>query len=322
MSGKFSGSIGTLSPGLLSIGRYSFANSVVILPAALYVSGLEAVFTYNELELNTKNSPDSYKITKISGLYDADIRDLREIRPNQHGEIAYHSYYSGRTIIINGEIRAGNLSKLRNMIRDLQIAFNDFSELPLTLSIPNFDNIYINCKKMAALDIEEANDSLIPKRNFMISLRAKDPRFYSETLVTTEIIPSGIGFEGRTYNLDYSRAYDEYSADSDSAEVENVGGFSNSPVMKIYGPCLNPTIYNTTTNTKLIFECEISDGDYYEINLFEGAIIDSLGNSRTSSLSATSDNFYIDVGQNIINFIVGSYNSSTKLEIFSRNSWI
>src|ERR1044072_4678330 len=97
--------------------------------------GIEAQFVYNGLVLNDRRSVDRFVINEVTGIDDADVRDAREDNPEADGESAFNSFYSGRTITLRGEIRAGNISRLREMQSDLKRAFNPLNE-------SNIDIIY------------------------------------------------------------------------------------------------------------------------------------------------------------------------------------
>jgi hypothetical protein len=87
--------------------------------------GLESVFEYNGLTLNDRRSVDRYRLTAITGLDDADVRDTREVNPDFDGETAYQALYGGRTITLTGEIQTGNLDYLRYMQHYLKATFDD-----------------------------------------------------------------------------------------------------------------------------------------------------------------------------------------------------
>ena len=70
---------------------------------------------------------DRYRLSAITGLDDADVRDTREPNPDYDGETPFGSLYGGRTITLTGEVQAGNLDYLRYMQHHLKIAFDDLS---------------------------------------------------------------------------------------------------------------------------------------------------------------------------------------------------
>lgn len=143
--------------------------------------GLEVTFEYNGLKFNTVNTIDKIRITQIDGLADADVRDSRDTNPSAHGETTYPSYYGGRTITLTGRIEAHSLFKLRDMQQALRQAFNDISRervLIFRTNDPN-DDIILACKKSTAMTMLESQTDYRFFRDFLITLRASNPRFLS-----------------------------------------------------------------------------------------------------------------------------------------------
>lgn len=142
--------------------------------------GVEALFEYNGIVLNDRSTIDKYRITHIDGLDDADLRDSREDNPAQHGEAALDAFYSGRSIAFTGQIEAYTLSKLRDMQLALRTAFADLTEKPLYFLTNNTDtDHYINCRKYSKIQMGEAQAHASAFfRDFVITVRASDPRFY------------------------------------------------------------------------------------------------------------------------------------------------
>lgn len=105
-------------------------------------TGLEAVLSYEGLLLNDFRYVDRYRILEMSGLDDADIRDVREDRPDDHGEFTFNSFYGGRTITLRGKIVAGNWNRLRKMIYNLKTAFGTLEEKELSFLYKDWDYTY------------------------------------------------------------------------------------------------------------------------------------------------------------------------------------
>lgn len=153
--------------------------------------GLEAVLEYNNLQMGDTRNIDCYFITQISGLGDADIRDSRENIPSDHGERAFNPYYGGRTIVISGFIRAFNITKLRDMQEALRTAFVELEEKPLYWRTTDLTkDVYINCRKIQPILMDEIQKDRNYTRDFQITLRASDPRFYSAQATVVSIDPN------------------------------------------------------------------------------------------------------------------------------------
>ena len=106
--------------------------------------GVQAFIEYNGIVLNDRYQEDKIRITKITGLDDADVRDSREPAPGTHGEFPYDAFYGGRNLVLTGNIEAGSLQVLESLKRDLKAAFAPLVEAPLKFKwfdiYDNFDD--------------------------------------------------------------------------------------------------------------------------------------------------------------------------------------
>lgn len=144
-------------------------------------SGIDAIIAYNGLVMNNRKWLDSIIISEIDGMSDADIRDERENNPQEHGETSFESWYGGRTLTLKGFIRAFTLDKLRDIEQGMKTAFLSLEEKPLIIQGKTLESsVQIYCKKnapMAWTEVQNREDMF--KRDFMITLRASNPRFLS-----------------------------------------------------------------------------------------------------------------------------------------------
>lgn len=296
----------------------------------VWPGGLENIFSFNGLVLNDLTSgPDRYKFTKIDGLFDAEIRDSREVNPSRHGETAYTSFYGGKTITIEGIIRAGNMTKLRNMINALQAAFSDLTERPLFIynyagyqtSTPQ---AYITCKKSGPISIDETNSSRRMERAFTITLKAANPFVYSTTQTITTVIPNTVATGnnlGRSYNKTYNRSYAVIPTGLATQSITNNGNFNMEPILKIYGDSNYNVIINYTNGTSILFGW-VQANQSVTLDLKNRTYTNSNGFDVTSSLDYSSDDFYLSPGVNVIGFGNSSSDNNGKLEIYARDTFI
>jgi hypothetical protein len=146
--------------------------------------GIESVIEYNGLYLNVRDWIDTYLVTTIGGLDDADIRDNRDVNPGFHGETAFQSFYGGRTITLTGKVYCKSLFKLRDMQQALRQAFAQLDdELPLIFRTPDPSlDMMIYAKKSQPIQMaDEQRTANHFERAFQITLRASNPRFVSVT---------------------------------------------------------------------------------------------------------------------------------------------
>lgn len=179
--------------------------------------GIEAVISYNGLIMNDTTVFDKYRVMEIDGLADADIRDSREVRHGDTGEDSWQSYYGGRSIVMKVRIEAYQLDKLRDMEEALRTAFVNMEELPLYFltNDPEKDH-YINVKKNTALTKSEDVGQYKGRffRDWQISLRASDPRFYraKRKYVTVPIeLPGGNQELNDSMNMENAGDINDYT---------------------------------------------------------------------------------------------------------------
>lgn len=138
-------------------------------------------YEINGLVLNDRNAIETYWINKIDGLYDADIRDNREVRTDQDGEIFYGNLYSGKPITIDGFITARSYERWLDMKFALIDAFGDIrAETPFVARTGKADRdwmLFIAKTQPISLPDELSEGRF--RTPFMISARASKPRIYS-----------------------------------------------------------------------------------------------------------------------------------------------
>jgi hypothetical protein len=147
------------------------------------VGGIENVIEYNGFKINVPGRQDTVLITSIDGLADADVRDTREPNPGYDGETAFESHYGGRTIVLSGIIKAGTLSKLRDMQEGLKSIFAPLDEAALIFKglTPDYD-MQIFCRKSQPITMGETQKNFLFERDFQVTLRASDFRFTTKAI--------------------------------------------------------------------------------------------------------------------------------------------
>lgn len=266
--------------------------------------GLEAFFKYDDLTFNVRDNIDTYLLTDIDGLQDADVRDQREPLPQAHGEAAYNSFYGGKTITFTGKIRAYSLSKLRDMQEAMRMAFSELEEKPLTIS-SNFseETVWINCRKNAPISMRESQVGHLFTRDFLITLRASDPRFRSVLRPNVNWAPSGSSFPSKS--------------------VYNNGNFKAQPTIELTGPMINPTVTNVTNGESLTLVATISVGQKYIIDTQKGTLKTDTGDNKFSTLDTSSDWITVDPGENIFTIsATGIVAVSSFANIIYYHTWI
>src|SRR4051794_27465818 len=238
--------------------------------------GVEAVIEFNGLYMNVREWIDTYLITNIGGLDDADVRDSREVNPGYHGEQVFKGYYGGRTLTFAGKIYTKTLAKLRDMQMGLRAAFADLdNEYPLIFraSDPTLD-MQILCRKSQAIQMaEEQRTANHFERAFQVTVRASNPRFLSVITNRSNIIFSSASFNGIVFS------------------PTNNGNFPSLPSIELTGPIGSGlTIQNESNGDWVSLTTAIPAGEKWIIDgLSRRMYRDSDGQNRFRYLDVNSD---------------------------------
>jgi phage-related protein len=291
-----------LYPAEIGIGQGSSGGPVAGTQLAV-PGGVESILEYNSLLLNVRKWWDTYLVTEIDGLDDADIRDARDQNPVDHGETAFDSYYGGRTITLSGKIRAYSLSKMRDLEQAMRSAFGDLQEhLLVVRGATPAQDVAIYCKKYQKLTIKEAQTDMRHQRDFQVSLRASDPFLMS-------------------YLEHYAPVV--MAASPSTISVLNAGNFASRPRYKVIGPITNPIILNSTTGKQMKLNGVIAAGQVVEIDVRRKTVQDSAGVNKFSMLDVTSDWATLAAGTNSLQISgTGITAGTTAFQVFWRDTWV
>jgi hypothetical protein len=263
--------------------------------------GVEAIIEYNGLFFNDLSTVDRYRIIEIDGLSDADIRDSRDVNAGDHGETAFESLYGGRTVTLSGRIEAYTLEKMRDMQQALHTAFNDLKDHSLVFRTGNFNRDHqIVCRKSAPTAMRESQTDFRFFRDFLVTLRAADPRITS-----------------------FRQVYDSQTfASGNRLSLYNEGSFKARPRIRVYGAATDVMILNYSNGQMMTINGTISAGAYYEIDTSARTMRDNLGVNRFSQLDFTSDWLELEPGENQVDISAASPSGTATVQITAAHTWI
>lgn len=304
------------SIGGLGVGDPNFA---VQGTGIAFPTGIESPLEYNGLIMNVLNTIDKIRVMKIDGLADADVLDAREQNPSSDGETPLDAFYGGRTLTLTGRIEAYTLEKMRDLQQSLRMAFaNVQTEYPLifhTYGIDSFGHrvpslrrtAQIFCRKVQPIAMTEEQVDQRFFREFMVTLRASNPRF-------TSYLPS---------IADYKVTVGVTSlTDTLIAQPENIGNFPSQPLIRLIGPLTNPILTNTRSGEFIKLVGTIPNADKWDINVRDKTILDQNGNSHFNLLTVDSDMFQLYAGVNPINLTASGLTGNSEVTINFTGAWI
>jgi hypothetical protein len=271
--------------------------------------GIEAVIEFNGLYLNVRDWVDTYLVTNILGIDDADVRDTREPNPGRHGETPGISLYGGRTIALQGKIQTKTIWKLRDMEQALRGAFASlYVEQPLIFHGSEVsDDLQIFCKKSQKIDMPDAQTTLNHfERAFNITLRASNPRFKSVVRRYNSIT-----FSGATY-------------DAIGYTVVNTGNFMAEPYIEFTGPMTAPQLYNELNNNVLKMIGNIPAGEVWVYDATGPAFYRKSDKAdRWSYMDPTSTEFLYEWSQpNPVRFTASGLTAASLVTSWSNDTFM
>lgn len=281
---------------------------------AARIGGVESYYIYNNLTMNDRNTVDTYIVKEIGGLDDADVRDSREVIPQDHGEHVFDSWYGGRTITLAGTIVSYNVHKLRDMQEALRYSFSNLEDLPLRIMSPyktvvhhehpdelEAPGVEIQCRKSQPIQMREAQQGATFTRDFLITLRAYDPIFRSTYIIS-------LSQTGATSPKQFT--------------LTNIGNYLSHPIIQLSGPMSNPLIQNSTTGTTTSITGTIPAGTTWTLDSQAKTFVDNTGANKFSTLSVDSDWQTIAVGENDMFVSFSTATVDTAVAVNFRHAWI
>src|SRR3954447_1360121 len=272
-------------------------------------TGIESIYRYNDLTLNDKTVLDKYRIMRIEGLADPDVRDQRETNPSRHGETALSSLYGGRTITLTGRVEGGTLEKLRDMVMALKMAFMPLVDSPLLVVTGKgyARDHQIICRKTAPISLTEEQQNFNFYRDFMITLRAADPRILSRERITTSTVFSAPTATGETIMT-----------------LTNIGSFPAQPLIVLRGPMTGPqlAVAGWEEGAPLKMSSNLAPGEERWIDIASRRIYDEFGTLRFAEYVLGSTWLELPSGSSLVSFAATGLSSESSVTFYHRHSWL
>lgn len=275
-------------------------------------AGLEALLEYNGIIIHDRNVYDKYRLKAIDGLHGGvGIRVNEDTNPGDHGSFPLMNMLDARSIIIEGVINTGNLSKMRDLQQALRTSFFSMVERPLIIRTGDVNrDVYVMARINDKIGMREEQTKMDRfTREFQISMRATDPRIYS--------------INSRTYT-------NPSVVDGDNiTTLIHAGNFQASPVIKLDGPMTNPVVTNTTYMPDENFQRfikingSIPSGSTYTYDSKNGTLVNQLGVRKDSQLDVTSSQIRLANGENILQLTTtGTSIGTTASYVTLQDTWI
>jgi hypothetical protein len=314
-------------------------------PVSDFLVGPHSRASRNGILFNDRSSIECYWVEDFIGFDSADL--LLGATPNteEDGELPDPGFHGGRTMTMTGWIQAGSYPQVIRMGRDLLDSLIDLVELPMTISHAPTSSYFthpdmnIMCrpgdKPLLDMKLQPADRNGIFKRNFTIALRASDPKFLSNVLQTAHLIPLAPAIFGRTYPRSYNIAYTTPLDPSynpayhpDIVTIHTDGNYESAPIIRFNGGMSGVVFTNQTNGHVIRLNGIISAGDYIEIDVKKGTVVDKQGNDKTSMFDTTSDWLLLQgkrnnySGDNVLTIQAQWFDSTGTVDVWWRDTSI
>lgn len=253
-----------------------------------------------------------------SGLDSADVRENAADQVEADGGIHGNFYYGRRPIILQGTILANSSTQRNERIARLKRASNAMrDDSVLTFTPDGGLESFLKLRRQQPLRITKGW-----VKEFQLPMVAADPRIYGTTLTTVSAEAGGAPNAGRTY----AKAFDfSYGAALSVGQIfiTNNGDAESPPIIKVYGPGVNPSLYNATTNETVSLIYSLAAGEYLEIDLNARTVLLNGVTNRYSAVDFASTHWWmLQPDQNDIRLGYFSFEAGAKFEISYRDAWI
>lgn len=253
----------------------------------------------------------SVVLASIEGLGRAKARTADVEPPGEDGLWLGADYYSGRTVRIPAGIKVpGNESGALDVLAELEDATDvDSVRLvggatqDLRMKFPGREARVVRGRvRQMDADLSTAKHGWIP---LDIEFTAMDHLFYADSLETTSIPLGGVTEGGMTFPLMFPFTIaDTAGAVGRPGFLTVLGTAATWPLLRINGPCANPTIKHVATGRTLTVQASIAAGEWVEIDTRPGRRSVLRNNGGGAPLSPTSriDTFQLLPGVNEIHW--------------------
>ena len=269
----------------------------------------------------------------IEGLGRATVRATDVDPPDQDGTWPGQDYYAARTVRIPAGIRTpGDAGAALDILASLQAAADDpgvrlqgGAVMDLRLKLPGRDVRVLHGRlRTLDADLEQVVHGWIP---LDLQFVAVDPRFYADDLSVVSV-PLGQVFGGGFSAPVRApvRVTSTAGADARPGWVTNAGTAETWPLLRIDGPCTNPTITHVESGRALTLNTSIPAGDWIEIDTRPTwrTVLRGNGGNASTTLTGSSriDLFSMPAGRSELRWTAVDDTNTCRLTVSWRSAWL
>lgn len=256
---------------------------------------------------------------ECSGLDSAEVRENIVDRTEQDGAIQGDQFYGKRPVVLTGVIIADSpLVRSEAADRIMRASNSMRKDSSLIWTPEGGEQMFTRLRRQQPTRITGNW-----RKKFQISMVGADPRIYSTAQNVVSVLAAPAAENGRAYDKNFNMSYGA-ATPSGILNVVNDGSGQSPPIMRIYGPGINPTLTNNTTGQQInLTYTLVSAEEYLELDFFARTIrLNGSANRYSAFNFETSEWFYLEPGQNEIRLSWSSFTAGAKLEILYRDAWL
>jgi hypothetical protein len=261
------------------------------------------------------------RVLVVDGLLGlADIKPKSTDRDSSHG--AFYGgpeFMGGRVVTMELALEGTDTEAVENLIDRFHAAAQSGAGVGvLTMKRRNKVKRVVFCKIRKSM-FKGDYDVTQGLARGAVELFAADPRVYSATAATGRVTP-GLSSSGRTYPRTYNYSYGALGV-ADSLIINNAGNIPMYPIVRIYGPCSNPSIRNVTTQQSVDLTVTLLAGQYIELDMDMHSALFQGTSAQLASVDIDSSWWALIPGNNEIKLFTFGGDTTCYAEVDWRSSW-
>ena len=244
----------------------------------------------------------------VSGLESPDQRVDSYNNPGADGQTVANILHGGRLITLEGRIRGddeatyrSNRAAFHQLVGANRTTLGQYSPRTLKLTDSTGDDYRLNCVVQSLKNPDELPTTSV----WQLQLLATDFRIYAETENTSTITLPISG--GLTLPATLPATFGASSGGS--ATITNSGTVATPPVVRFYGPMINPSLTNATTGQTMGVSLTLVTGDVITIDMAARTIIQGTNTNRMSAKTTSSKFWSLAPGENLMSLTATSFDS-------------
>jgi hypothetical protein len=264
-----------------------------------------------------------WAVTQLD-LGDAATRAVTQDAPDADGTIDTTAYVGARTVALNVRLLTGRSGLSKEAMRRRLRAFTHPRLRPiLYLRLDGMDEQRVVLRRSSWANLVQAAAAPTVTLQFVAPYGVIESSI--EHVANANASATGSAEGGFTFDLTFDLTFAGGGVIGETT-VTNVGNADSWPLLRIYGPCTNPTVRNQTTGQELSFlGLTINAGEFLEINTRARTVLylGSTSQPRYQYLDfSTSEWWSLHPGVNVIRFTPDTYSVPATLEIDWRDAWL